>query len=207
MDSDFFEVEPTLTPFGDRNLSNIHGRLYMGRRATTIWFDGMFERMIAAADASSADAPTLDAEVSRYWDTADWRNPVAQGSAFQFGTARLVERRRRIQAAGTRVLLAVERYRLYHGAVPTSLDDLGDLLPEALRTDPYTGQPWQYDPTPTTTTADGAPLLPGNHAWPYTLRSQSLPGFTPNPPEDRGLDPRSGVLITTPIQGPRYDTP
>ncbi|MEQ9095728.1 MAG: hypothetical protein RIE32_05640 [Phycisphaerales bacterium] len=207
VESEFFPVDSTLTPFGDRTLSNIHGRLYLGRRETTQWFEGLFQRYIAAAEATSADAPTRAAEVGRYVDTATWRNPVAQNSSIFFGTSLQAERRRQIQSAGTRVLLAIERYRLQHGAPPATLEDLGDLLPQDLRTDPYTSQPWHYEPTPATITADGQPLLPGAHAWPYTLASRPLPGRTPNPTEDRGIDPRTGVLITVPIQGPQYDTP
>ncbi|MEQ8317664.1 MAG: hypothetical protein RIE77_02770 [Phycisphaerales bacterium] len=207
IDSEFVDAQPSLTPFGDRKLSNLHGRLYLGRRATIQWFEGLYQRQIAAAEANSDDSAARNAELARYVDAVTWRNPVAQNSSIFFGTSRQVERRRRIQAAGTRVLLAIERYRLQHGAPPPTLGDLGDLLPDDLQNDPYTNQPWHYEPSPVDTMADGQPLLPGAHAWPYTLRSQPMPGHTPNPPEDRGIDPRSGVLIAMPIQGPQYDMP
>jgi hypothetical protein len=103
------------------------------------------------------------------------------------------------------VLLAIERHRLRHGAIPQTLEALGDLLPESLRTDPFTGQPWDYQPTPMTTRANGEPLEPNDTVWPYTLASRPLPGTTPQRPSEH--DPYEGILITTPVEGNSLDEP
>lgn len=111
-----------------------------------------------------------------------------------------------IRVAGTRVVLAIERYRLANdGAIPDSLDELGDVLPETLRTDPLSGEPWVYHAYPTSITEFGRDLLPGAKAWPYQLWSRALPGI--EQATEWSSDPTNGVLITVPLQAPQYDAP
>ncbi len=87
------------------------------------------------------------------------------------------DRRVRIAAAGTRVVLAIERYRLAHGQPPQTLEQLGDLLPDGLGVDPVTEQPWAYERT------DAG----------YTLASRALPGSGAQ--DDAAGDPLAGVVV------------
>lgn len=197
----------SLTPFGDTKLSNIHGRLFLDRKQANEWLDGAWDLHRAAAVAKGMDALEADRRAAEYYQSADWRNPLAMNLA-TFGRVGTADRTRHVQAAGTRVLLAIERYRLANGGdAPQSLDDLGDLLPGSLRTDPFTGQPWDYSPTPLTVDPYGDPLLPGHHAWPYTLRSRGLPGEEAEYTYENSHHAHYGVLITVPIDGPQYDEP
>lgn len=115
-----------------------------------------------------------------------------------------------VWSAGTRVVLTIERHRRANGgAVPQSLEQLGDLLPKELRHDPLSGEPWLYLPTPVTTTEYGLDLLPDAHAWPYQLWSRALPGHkqATNRNNERGVDLPRGLLITLPAQAAQYDEP
>lgn len=195
----------TLTPFANTKLSNIHADLFLGRKAMNEWFDQELDLFRKAAAATGQDAQAADERLAQFQASADWRHPMAEQFA---ASKRLLEtdRSARIRAAGTRVVVAVERYRLAHGGrVPASLEDLGDWLPEDLRADPFTGQPWDYAPTPRTLDVQDKPLRAGAVAWPYTLRSRPMPGT----PEASGNNnnPNTGVLITVPIQGPKHDEP
>lgn len=192
-----------MTPFGDSKLSNIHGRLFLDRRELDQWLDAMHVLLHEAAEAPGDQAIAADRAVDQYIDAGQhWRNPAATIQA-HFGKTIITDRGRRINAAGTRVVLAIERYRLQHdGAPPPDLDSLGPLLIESHRTDPFTGQPWDYQLTSVTTMPDGDALLPGHHAWPYTLKSRPLPGA---PTRSRHHHAHDGLLITEPIQGPDYD--
>lgn len=193
-----------LTPFGDTKLSNAHGMLFLDRRSADTWLDGAWDLIQAAAQASGQDAAAADRALDEYYDTADWRNPIASTNA-HFVNVMQGDRRYRIQAAGVLVVLAIERYRLRNdGAVPETLDQLGDLLPEPLRRDPFTEQPWIYEPTPMTSDDDGEALRDGARAWPYTVRSRPLPRYEAEHDWSR-TDPYLGILITSPINGPQYD--
>ncbi|MFI4916101.1 MAG: hypothetical protein ACIAS6_06295 [Phycisphaerales bacterium JB060] len=194
----------TLTPFGDSKLSNIHGRLFMDRRAVDAWLDRSHELLGAASTATGRDALDADEALARHFVASDtWRNP-ATAIRPSYASTLQTDRQRRIQAAGTRVVLAIERHRLRYGDIPASLDDLGDLLPDPLGTDPFTSQPWDYRPAPVAEMVNGQALLPGASAWPFTLRSRPLPGA---PNASHRYDPRHGLLIAEPIQGPEYDQP
>lgn len=207
VEGDVFDVPWHLRPLGSNKLSNTHGRIYLDRAATDAWLDGAFERHRHAADAVGEAAIEADREVTRYAITATWRNPMAM-NMFHFGTAPSTERTRRVSAAGTLVLLEIERHRSRNaGRTPQSLEQLDEPLTIELRTDPFTQQPWNYAPTPMTIDDAGQPLRWGATAWPYTLRSLAMDGYAPDPANDKGLDPRCGVIITRPVQGPRYDMP
>lgn len=193
-----------LLPFGETRFSNLHARLFLSRRAADAWLDRATELSIISANATGSASIGADRAVEAFTGDVTWRNPIAEYYSYLGQLAR-TERARQINAAGTRVILAIERYRLRNGgAIPQTLSDLGDLLPEALRTDPFTEQPWDYQPSPVTTRNDGDPLQPGSHAWPYTLRSRPLPG---SPPSDTPypIHPNHGILITTPIEAPEFD--
>jgi|GEM_PF-3279698 len=199
---DIFDAPDEILPFGDTRFSNLHGRLFLSRRATDAWLDRAYGLAVAAGTTTGVDSIAADRAINEFIDDATWHNPIAEFSSILADLA-TIERMRQIDAAGTRVLLAIEHYRLrYGGTIPQSLDDLGDLLPESLRLDPFTEQPWDYQPMPTTTRNNGEPLGPNDTAWPYTLRSRALPG---SPPSERVNDPNQGILITRPSQGPDFD--
>jgi len=196
-----------LAPFGDNAFSNIHGRLFFDRREANEWADAQWALYLRSANAPGAEAVEADRESEAALEDLNWRNPLAPVAGAYTRTS-FTSRVDRIQAHGLLVLLAIEQYRLGHeGQVPNALDELGDLLPERLRTDPFTEQPWDYQPTPRTLDVDEKPLREGALAWPYTLRSRGLPGMEPNRPSDRNSHAYYGVLITVPIQGPDYDEP
>jgi hypothetical protein len=197
-----------LTPFGATAFSNIHARLFLDRADAMDWINGSYDLLAEAGRARGEDAMAADQRVRDYYAAADWRNPMAMNVAHMTSTLS-VERTNRVHAAGTRVVLAIERYRLRHGgAVPHTLGELGDLLPAELMNDPYTGQAWDYEPTPVAADVYGDPLPPGSHVWPYTLKSRAVPGHGDHTDRHRpGLDANCGVLITTPIEGPQYDEP
>lgn len=192
-----------LTPFGDTPLSNIHGRLFMGRRETDRWIDAAHVLAHEAAEAPGDQAIAADSALEQYFDAgSDWRNPAASMQA-AYGRTVITDRGRRINAAGTRVVLAIERHRLQHdGAIPPTLESLGSLLPEPQRTDPFTGQAWDFQLAPVATMPNGESLLPGHHTWPYTLKSRPLPGA---PTASGHYHAHNGLLITEPIQGPEFD--
>ncbi len=193
--------------FGDSPLSNITARAYYDRQETDAWLDRAYELSIAAANATGPDAVAADERAERFIDDLEWNNVIGENFMIATHRSTRLERSRRIKAAGTRVVIAVERYRLGNdGAIPQTLGDLGDLLPDALRTDPFTGQPWDYQPTPMTTRAGGEPLEPNDTVWPYTLASRPLPGTTP-PEGPSEHDPYEGILITTPVEGNSLDEP
>ncbi|MEO1279259.1 MAG: hypothetical protein AAFV77_09905 [Planctomycetota bacterium] len=60
-----------------------------------------------------------------------------------------------------------------------------------------------YEPTPLEADRNGDPLLEGALAWPYTLHSAALPGAEPNARWQS--NPKGGMLITAPIQGPKFE--
>ncbi len=194
-----------LTPFGDSPLSNIHGRIFFSRRELDEWIDGAHELAHDCAEATGAAAVAADKAFIAYTTAGDnWRN-IASPIVPSFRRTIITARGQRIEAAGTRVVLAIERYRLRNdGAVPQSLAELGDLLPDSLRADPLTLSPWDYEPTALTATDRGDPLLPGAHAWPYTLRSKPLAGGESTSTYRHA---HNGLLINEPIQGPDYEQP
>ena len=199
---DMADAPDEILPFGDTRFSNLHGRLFLSRRETDAWLDRAHELAVEAVTTTGSDSIAADRAIEAFTDDVDWRNPIAEYSSILSSLA-TIERMRQINAVGTRVLLAIERYRLRNGgAIPQTLDDLGDLLPASLRTDPFTEQPWDYQPTPATTRNNGTPLKPNDTAWPYTLRSRALPG---SPPSSRVNDPNKGILINRPAQGPDFD--
>ena len=193
-----------ITPFGDTPFSNMHARLFVGRKEATEWLDRGHELLAACASATGPAAQSADDTMIEHFETGStWDNPleILQPS---FGRMLEADRRRRVMATGVRVMLAVERYRARQGQIPETLDRLGDLLPDEARTDPFTGQPWAYRPAPVTSMADGDELLPGHTVWPYTLRSQPIER---DQDSRHYLDPSGGLLISEPIQGPRFDEP
>ncbi len=204
MGSDYVDSAPAvLLPFGDTKFSNLSGRLFLDRDATDAWFDRAHELATIAANATGLGAIEADRTAKDFIEDHAFFNIIA---ADGFEVYRMVqtERTRLLSAAGTRVLLAIERYRLKYGTIPQSLDDLGELLPESLRTDPFTEQPWDYAPTPLTTDYRGNPLDSNQRPWPYTLRSRPLPG-APTPARPLSNDPYQGILITTPVEVPDFD--
>ena len=90
-----------------------------------------------------------------------------------------------------------------YGEVPASLDDVGELLPRELRVDPFTLQPWVYEPTPSAVGWNQTPLGEHEETWPYTLRSRPMPTKPPSAsrPVDNAWD---GMLVTTPMYLPDY---
>lgn len=199
------EAGNLLTPFGDSSLSNIHGRIFFSRRELDDWINGAHELAHECAEATGADAVAADKAFIAYTTAGDhWRN-IASTFVPSFRRTIITARGQRIEAAGTRVVLAIERYRLRNdGAVPQSLEELGDLLPESLHADPFTTEPWDYQPTAMTETDRGDPLLPGAHAWPYTLMSKPLAGGEST---SNYRHAHNGLLINEPIQGPDYEQP
>ncbi|OAB63013.1 hypothetical protein AY599_16125 [Leptolyngbya valderiana BDU 20041] len=193
---------PYVTPFGDSPLSNVTARVWQDRTAADARLDQIYERTGEAMDAIGAPAVAADRRLAQARRNRPWNSLVADVLMVDGPKMVRVERTRRIRTAGARVVLAIERYRLRHGAIPPSIDALGDLLPEHLRTDPFTEQPWDYQPSPTTTTADGEPLGPGATPWPYTLRSRPLPSA---PARAAPLDPMHGILITVPREASNFD--
>ena len=187
-----------MVAFGNTRLSNITGRLYIDRDATDAWLDRALELDLAAANATGPDAIAAEREAKAFAQTATARNPIG-GIGHDISNSLRSDRARRIRASGTRVQLAIERYRLRHGgAIPQTLDELGQLLPESLRTDPVMLAPWVYEPTPVTIDWQGTPLGQFQRPWPYTLRSAAFPGFEGQVPpiEDH---PSYGLLITRPV--------
>ncbi|MGD1915958.1 MAG: hypothetical protein ACFCBV_07215 [Phycisphaerales bacterium] len=73
-------------------------------------------------------------------------------------------------------MIAIERFHLAHGRLPSSLDELGDLLADSLAVDPVTLQPWDYESTGGT----------------YHLASRPLRGWEDDASEQ---DPLSGIII------------
>jgi hypothetical protein len=189
---------------GDSDWSNVHARLFIDRTAATEWINDAYDLADAAAAATGGAAPSADAALAAHYAAADWRNPA---HTINVEPMRLIEiaRRRDIQIAGARVVLAIERYRLAHdGNAPQSLADLGDLLPDHLRTDPFTEQPWDYQPTPITTGWNNQPLTAHQVARPYTLSSRAMPGLAGVQPPFPS-HPNHGVQITMPVEKASLD--
>lgn len=201
---DISDAPGDLLPLGETAWSNIHARLFIGKREAVDWVERSTQLAIAAANATGQAIPQADAALAAHGDSQDWTNPIYAVSP-NLDRSIETDRRRRIMIAGTRVMLAIERFRYNNdGAVPSSLNDLGDLLPDDLPTDPVTGQPWLYEPAPTTTDWKGNPLDPHQAPWPYTLRSGPLPGLR----RDMGpyaSHPSYGVLITQPVPVVRFE--
>ncbi|MEQ9097262.1 MAG: hypothetical protein RIE32_13485 [Phycisphaerales bacterium] len=115
------------------------------------WLDRFVQAANASARASGAaiveaDA-ALDALHTAFVDLGDGpgeRWPALMITLSEYAQPIAWGRRTRIESAGTRVAIAIERYRLVHDQLPGSLDDLGDLLPDGLHVDPVTEQPWHY---------------------------------------------------------------
>lgn len=201
---DLSDAPEELLPLGDTRLSNVHSRLFIDRDAATAWINEAYDLAAAAATAIGADATAADTALAAHYSAPTWHNP-ARDIGLEPSQTIQIARRRTIHVAGWRVMLAIERYRLAHdGAVPQTLADLGDLLPDHLRTDPFTGQPWHYEPTPPPPATAGWNNQPlGDHETtrPYTLASRPLPGFeTATPPFPN--HPNTGVRLTMPIELP-----
>lgn len=198
---DISDAPEELLPLGDTGLSNVHSRLFINREAATPWINDAYDLADAAATATGTDAVAADAALEAHYAAPTWRNPAKD---IGLEPHRIIDsaRRRDIQIAGWRVMLAIERYRLIHDSnPPATLADLGDVLPESLRTDPFTGQPWRYEPVAQTTGWNNQPLSAHQVAWPYTLASRPLPGFETATPEFFN-HPNTGVLITMPVELP-----
>lgn len=163
---------------------------YRGPLADSLaWLDRFTEAANAAARATGSDIMKADAALEAvheaFVDLGDGpgeRWPALMITLREYAQPIAWGRRTRIETAGTRVAIAIERHRLAHGNLPESLDDLGDLLPNGLGVDPVTEHPWNYHRTD-----DG-----------YTLSSRPLPGYEGEDEGegDRGKDPFAGVQIT-----------
>ena len=175
---------------------------FADRVVTAAWFDALHEHILNAATATGAGAIEAFDTAKAFYE-APVNSPLAAVATPP--TLVLVEQSTGVELAGARVVIAIERYRLRHGALPNMLDDLGDLLPEELRTDPLTGTPWVYEPRPMTLDIESQPLEEGSIAWPYSLRSAPLPGV--EPAIHLRTNPKGGVPITRSIQAPQYDRP
>lgn len=177
---------------------------FASRREATAWLEQHVELLHRVTTTTGQDYLEAEAAMLASAEAAGPRVP----SAIDIDYSRMIRvlRKFEIRVAGTRVVLAIERYRLANGgAIPDSLDELGDLLPESQRTDPLSGEPWVYHAYPTSITEFGRDLLPGAKAWPYQLWSRALPG---NEQATKwSSDPKNGVLITVPLQAPQYDAP
>lgn len=174
------------------------------RGEASTWLEHYVELLRSVSTATGQDYLEAEAAMLASAKSAGPRVP----SAIDLDYSRMMHvlRKFEIRVAGTRVVLAIERYRLANdGAIPDSLDELGDLLPESLRTDPLSGEPWVYHAYPTSITEFGRDLLPGAKAWPYQLWSRALPGI--EQATEWSSDPKNGVLITVPLQAPQYDAP
>jgi hypothetical protein len=176
---------------------------YVSRDVLAAWFDELHDSIDDAANATGEHAADAFAAAKTLAEATP-NSPLA-AFATPINLA-LVEQSSTIELAGARVVVAIERYRLAHdGTPPPSLDALGELLPQSLRTDPLTGTPWIYDPTPMTIDVESQPLTEGSTAWPYSLRSAPLPGI--EPATHLRINPQGGVPITRSIQAPQYDAP
>ncbi len=198
---DIDDAPDELLPVGDSDWSNVHARVFVGRKAADAWIDDAYDLADACAKATGPAALTADAALAAHYDAAGWRNPARD---INVEPLQLIEtaRRRTIQVAGWRVVLAIERHRLAHdGAPPQRLSDLGDLLPDHLRTDPFTEQPWDYQPAPITTGWNNQPLTAHQIARPYSLSSRPMPGLAGVQPPFPS-HPKHGVLITMPVERP-----
>ncbi len=198
---DINQAPDELLPFGDSKLSNIHSRLFIDRDAATAWINDAYDLADAASIATGTDAIAADAALEAHYAAPTWHNPAKD---IGLEPHRVIDsaRRRDIQIAGWRVMLAIERYRLAHdGGPPQTLADLGDLLPNHLRLDPFTAQPWHYEPAAPTTGWNNEPIGSHETIWPYTLASHPLPGFETATPEFPN-HPDTGVQITMPIELP-----
>lgn len=177
---------------------------FASRREATAWLEQHVELLHRVTTTTGQDYLEAEAAMMASAESAGPRVP----SAIDLDYSRMMRVLRgfEIRVAGTRVVLAIERYRLANdGAIPDSLDELGDLLPESHRTDPLSGEPWVYHAYPTSITEFGRDLLPGAKAWPYQLWSRALPGI--EQATEWSSDPKNGVLITVPLQAPQYDAP
>jgi len=196
-----------VAPAGDSVLSNLHWRLFVSRRQADRWLDEL-ERLALASLAAQGEAIVrADLALAAHLETADWRNPAGEDVSTHPLTMSFVLREVRARVAGTRVMLAIERYRLGHGGrPPAELGELGELLAPELRVDPVTGEPWDYRPRPLTEDGKGRPLTPADAVWPYTLRSPALPGADALRGAD-GVIERvlEGVLISEPVTRPVFE--
>lgn len=176
------------------------------RHVAADWFNMYHELLNALAHAKGQAYLDAELAIREHIESVGPRVPAAVDLGRTYIKSIHALRKFEIRVAGTRVVLAIERYRLANdGAVPASLEELGELLPASLRTDPLSGEPWVYRPTPTTTSEFGRDLLPGAKAWPYQLWSRALPGI--EQATEWSSDPKNGILITVPLQAPQYDAP
>ncbi|MGD1917086.1 MAG: hypothetical protein ACFCBV_12990 [Phycisphaerales bacterium] len=207
----FFDTPPPEEPIDNDDMFAIFGSMYFpspeepydSRKDVTVWFEPLQAMILEPARAKGNDVLPASDETAAFAQTATPHAPLAAGLA---PPPRLIffQRGLDLELTGTRVVLSIERFRLRNGGtLPASLDDLGSLLPVDTRTDPLTGTPWVYEPTPIEADRNGDPLLEGALAWPYTVRSAALPGAEPNARWQS--NPKGGMLITAPIQGPKYD--
>lgn len=148
------------------------------------WLDRFTEAADASARATGANIPQADAALeSAHAAFVDLgigpgeRWPALMITLTEYAQPIAWERHTRIAAAGTRVVLAIERYRLANGQPPASLVELGDLLSDGLEVDPVTEQPWEYRRIDER----------------YTLASRMLPGYESD--EEADADPLAGIQI------------
>ncbi|MEQ8844631.1 MAG: hypothetical protein RIB58_07225 [Phycisphaerales bacterium] len=190
---------------GPRRISLENVETPFAPRGRAVEWSGRFLMLLSEMLAARGEGYIAAKQAAlRHIEDADPSLPIAGdlGPAYVF-TARNA-RRWEVMVAGTRVVLAIERYRLTReGEPPASLADLGALLPVALRTDPLSGEPWKYTAEAMQTDEFQQPLLPGALAWPYTLKAQPLNGKEPALGYAR--EATEGLLITPPIQGPEFD--
>ena len=109
-----------------------------------------FEQLVAAASLPTHQQPAAF-NAADAWLTGQpkWRSLVTR--AFMTPIPRVAEfftnHPAKIRAA--RLVIAVERYRLAHGTLPATLDDLAPQFVDAVPQDPFNGMAMRYTVTPT----------------------------------------------------------
>lgn len=119
------------------------------------WYVEDYERL-----AASVHLPYVEVDFDGYSEAMEARcsggisplTPYALGRILYNMTAGLLHEamrgrcRTEARVEGTRLVVAIHRYRHAHGSLPPTLDALVPDFLDAVPTDPYDGKPFRYDP-------------------------------------------------------------
>ena len=163
---------PGIAKYG---ISNAAGFVFPSRARTVADLNRLFDPLIADA-GTPAYLRTSEFSADHFVESFPRLQLVLRAFAPALGGFRQTADDARTIAAGTRLLLRLERHRLRTGAAPASLADLAAADPAADLIDPMTGEPFLY-----------ARLTDDPHGRPYLLYAAGADGR-----DDGGIEAEKG---------------
>lgn len=128
----------------DTRLVNLFGVLYAGKAATTRKAEEFYEQSLVHAQTPAWRWGALASDPDQFAENLSHRYSLLRNITPSIGKAVQSRATSDLEAAGTRLMLAIELFRTEHGRHPEALSELvPSILPEMPR-DPFTGGEFGY---------------------------------------------------------------